>query len=51
MYPQSAMGKGSGNGKSRSYSWETEALGIRAEEDRRCAEGAMGEGEGGKKTA
>ena len=42
------MGKGSGTGEGCPESWETDTVGSCAKEDRRCAEGAMGEGEGGK---
>ena len=41
-------GKHSGGGESYAYSWETDALGRRTKEDRRCAEGAMGTCEGGE---
>ena len=49
--PKSALGKGSGNGANESCSdtWEADTLGSCAKEDRRCAEGAMGEGEGREK--
>jgi hypothetical protein len=42
------MGKGQGNSEGCSCSGQTGALACCAEEDRRCAKGAMGEGEGGE---
>jgi hypothetical protein len=36
----------SGNGEGCSHTWQTDTLGSRPQEDRRCAKGAMGKGEG-----
>lgn len=47
-----ALVKGSGKGwctsESCSYTWQTDTLGSRAQEDGRCTKGSMGEGEGGE---
>jgi hypothetical protein len=40
------MGESSGNGESCSYTRQTRSLGGCMQEDRRCAKGSMGEGEG-----
>jgi hypothetical protein len=42
------MGKSSESGEGCPDSWETDTLGSCAKEDRCCAKGAMGEGEGGE---